>query len=174
MGVPAAVDLLPEGVREELHARLIASGFGGYEELSDWLTERGFSISKSALHRHGQKFKLRLDALKISTEMAKAVVEATPDDEGALNDALIRLVQDRLFQVLVELQVDDMDVPSIDKIARAIAELGKATVGQKRLAADIKTRVAKAADSVDELVRSEGLSAETIDKIRAEILGVQA
>ena len=44
---------LPPEIRDELNARLVANGFSGYEALSEWLEEQGYSLSKSALHRHG-------------------------------------------------------------------------------------------------------------------------
>ncbi|MGO9606278.1 MAG: hypothetical protein ACLQAT_23300 [Candidatus Binataceae bacterium] len=35
---------------------------------------------------------------------AKAIIEAAPDDEGAMHEALMRLVQQKLFNVLVRLR----------------------------------------------------------------------
>ena len=42
------VDLLPDQIREDLEHHLIQGGFSGYRELSLWLGEQGFEISKSS------------------------------------------------------------------------------------------------------------------------------
>jgi hypothetical protein len=52
------------------------------------------------LHRYGQDFAEQLDTLMLVTEQAKAVVEAAPDSEGAVNDALMRVTQEELFLIL--------------------------------------------------------------------------
>src|SRR5574337_2132838 len=46
---------LPSDIKEQLHQRLIASNFGDYTAHSAWLLERGFAVSKSALHRYAQE-----------------------------------------------------------------------------------------------------------------------
>ncbi len=62
-------------------------------------------------------------------------------DDGAVNDALVRLTQEKLFTVLVDLEVDPADV-DIAKLAKAVAELGKASVAQKRWMAEARKGVA--------------------------------
>ena len=55
------------------------------------------------MHKYGQKLEQRLELLKIATAQARAVVEAAPDDDR-INEALMRLVQQNLFAVLVEVE----------------------------------------------------------------------
>ena len=85
MAPRSKVQLLPEATRQVLEQRLIAGGFAGYEALAEWLAEQGFAISKSALHRFGSKFEDRCQALKIATDQARAIVEGSPDDDGAMS-----------------------------------------------------------------------------------------
>jgi hypothetical protein len=40
--------------------------------------------------------------IKTATEMARTIVEANPDDDNSQNEALIRLTQERIMQLLVE------------------------------------------------------------------------
>lgn len=101
---------LPDGIRVELDKRLITSGFSDYSTLEAWLTEQGFEISRSAIHRYGQGFEAKVAAIKVATEQAKAIAAAVGDDDGAMNEALIRLVQQQAFDVLVNMQTEDPDL----------------------------------------------------------------
>lgn len=169
----SAVSQLPEDMRKKLEQRLIKGGFAGYEDLSGWLAEQGFEISKSALHRYGQQFENRLQALKTATDQAKAIAQASKDDEGDMNEALIRLVQTKTFKVLVAMEGADGGEagPAIDlpKVGRMVAELARASISQKKWAEQMRAKVAKAAD---EFASRNGLSATQARDLRRELLGV--
>ncbi|MCV4608225.1 DUF3486 family protein, partial [Escherichia coli] len=51
----STIEKLPADVRRWLERALTESGFSGYNELESLLRERGYVISKSAIHRYGQK-----------------------------------------------------------------------------------------------------------------------
>lgn len=46
------INSLPSEIQDALRQRLLTTGFGQYEEHSEWLREQGFSVSKSAIHRY--------------------------------------------------------------------------------------------------------------------------
>lgn len=166
------VDLLPDGVREELEQRLIKGGFSGYRELSAWLTDQGFEISKSSLHSWGQDFEDRVGALKRITAQARAIVAESPDNDGAVNEALIRLTQERVFSLMMDLELD-LGPAQLAKVTKAVADLSRAAVSQKRLAAEVrKQAAADAASSAAAAGREAGLSDETIELIRNRVLGI--
>lgn len=159
---------LPKSVKTWLDKALAENNFSDYEALASELSSQGFSISKSALHRYGQDFESKLSALKMASEQARAVVAAAPDEEGAVNEALMRLVQEHLFKLLMS-DGDQMDLP---KVAKAVAELGKASVVQKKWQAEWKEKVETAAARVDKIAKKGGMSQTTADEIRREILGM--
>lgn len=163
------VEQMPPEMKAWLDRFLVDNNFGGYEALSAELKERGYDISKSALNRYGQDFEARLSALKMASEQAKAIVEATPDDEGAVSDALMRLVQERLFSLLLA-EEGKVDLP---KAAKAIAELAKATIAQKRFAIEQGARkkaLEEAADRIGSAAQARGLSAEDAHFWREQVL----
>lgn len=162
------VATLPAEVKAWLDQALAENNFSDYEALAQELTERGYAISKSALHRYGQNFEERLSALKVASEQARAVVAAAPDEEGAVNEALMRLVQEHLFKLLMS-DGQQMDLP---KVARAVAELGKASVVQKKWQAEVRAKAEAAATEVEKIAKKGGLDAATVAEIRREILGV--
>lgn len=151
--------------REWLDAELIKRGFGGYEVMESLCHERGIDISSSSLHRHGQGLRDRLERIRVVTEQARAVVAESPDDEGAVNEALMRLVQEQLFDLLTKAQLD-ADGMTLPQIARAIADLGRASISQKRLAADARERVLKEQrEKIESLSGQDGVDAETLRRV---------
>jgi hypothetical protein len=163
----SSVELLPEEVRRELEKRLIRGGFAGYVALAEWLGEQGFEISKSSVHRYGKKFEDRLQALKVATDQAKAIAEASEDDAGELNDAIIRLVQTKMFELLVDLEVDDKSLP---RIGQAVAKLGQAAVRQKQWQAEQANKVRE--KTLEEAAQAveQGATAEQIRALREQYL----
>ena len=161
---------MPAEIKEWLDRALAENNFSDYELLAEELKARGYAISKSALHRYGQAFETRLSALKMASEQARAVVAAAPDEEGAVNEALMRLVQEHLFKLLMA-EEGEFDLP---KVASAVAELGRATVTQKKWQAEVRARAEAAAAAVEKIAKKGGLSAESVDQLRREILGIAA
>lgn len=175
-----AVSTLPAEIRAWLDRSLMQGNFSGYELLEAALKERGFQISKSAIHRYGQKFERRLGAIKASTEAARMLTEGASDDQDARSEAVIALVQTELFESIVNLQeaseedVDPSDrIALLSKAAKNIATLSRASVNLKQYQATVRAEVAKqaAAIAVSE-AKGAGLSDEVAETIRRKILGV--
>lgn len=162
--------------KQWLDAELTRRGFAGYDQLEALCRERGIDISSSSLHRYGQGFRDRLDAVKMITEQAKAVVDSAPDEEGAINEALMRLVQEKLFNLVMEAEIKT-DQIDIAKIAKAIADLGRASVSQKRLAAEAREQarqelLEEQRKALESMPNKGGVTAETKMAIRAA-LGIE-
>lgn len=166
------VEQLPSEIKAWLDQALVQNNFSQYELLSAELAQRGCAISKTGLHRYGQNFEERLKTLRLVTEQARAVVQASPDDDGAVNDALVRLTQEKMFGILMEINVDP-DSVDLAKLARAVAELGKASVAQKRWQAEArKTALADAAKEAGIAAKSAGLTEDAVEQIKRRILGI--
>lgn len=173
---------IPTDLRERLNARLVQQGFADYDGLLDWLNVEletaglELRISRTALWRHGQQFEERLEALRLATEQAKAISEGAEDDEGAMTDALVRLTQEKLFSVLMQVQIDPEHI-DINKVGRMIADLGRASITQKKHMREVREEIARkataAAEKVAALTNKGGLSPEVAAQIRAEILGIR-
>jgi len=170
---------LPDDLREALNAKLVATAFRDYRELEAWLGEElearelELRVSKSALHRHGQRFAQKMEALRVATEQAKALAAGAEDDEGAMSEALLRLVQEKVFTLLMEMEIDPGKV-NVSNLIKGIAQITKATVLQKKYTAEVRERAQKAAASVRAEGSRAGLSEDTIRHIEREILGIAA
>ena len=90
MAPRSSIDLLPETVRHALERRLVESGFADYTELADWLQAEGYQISRSAVHRYGQKVERRFASIKASTEAARLIAEGAAD-EGDTRSEVVKL-----------------------------------------------------------------------------------
>lgn len=179
MPAPSKIELLPDETRAELNRQLVARAFSGYEALAAWLTEHGFHISKSALGRYGQKLEQKLAAIRASTEAARSIAEAAPDDADLRSAAVMSLIQSEIFEVLVNLQeASDEDVDQVTRVkllshaAKNIATLSRASVNQKKWQTEVRDRAKVAAERVDALTRKGGVSPELRDQIRKELLGI--
>lgn len=161
---------LPPEVKEWLDKALIEGNFSGYESLSEALQQKGFSISKSSIHRYGKDFESNLAALKIATEQAKAIVESSPDEEGNMNEALIRLVQQKSFQILTRLEEDDGK--ALANIGHMVSALSKSSVAVKKYASEVKAKTIQAAEAVEKVAKKGGLTDAAVAEIRSKILGI--
>lgn len=181
MGYQSTVSALPDAVRGALDKQLVTRNFTGYQALEDWLRAEGYEISKSAIHRYGQKIERRMAAIKASTEAAKFITEAAGDDQDARSEAVIALVQTEMFDSIIAIQeADDEELSAEDRLglmskaAKNIATLTRASLAQKEFKAKVQAKAAEAAEKVAKLARKGGMSAATVDEIKRSILGIAA
>lgn len=180
MAQRAKITQLPQEVREQLDRELVKRGFSGYDALEKWLAGLGISIGKSSIHRYGSNLERRLAAIKASTEAAKLIADAAPDDADQRSGAVISMVQTEIFEILVALQDATGEKDTMKKakllstLAKNIATLTRASVHQKRHELEIRAKTEAAADRVARLAKKGGLSAGTVENIRREILGIAA
>ena len=164
--------MLPEEIKAELDRRLISGGFANYTALAEWLREQGVEISRTAVHNYGQAFEEKCEAIKIATEQAKAIVGVVGDDEGNMNEALIRLIQQLSFDILVKSQDGDLgDI--LPKMGVMVAKLSKASVDQKKWQRDMKEKAVQAVKNIETKASGKkSLDAETMKIIKEEIYGI--
>lgn len=176
----STVKQLPKAVKDWLDAALVENNFSGYRELEEALKKRGYDISKSAVHRYGQKLEQRLASIKASTEAAKVISENISNEKGAQSDAILEMIQSEVFQALMSLEeIKEEDDPmkrlaALSFVGKNISPLIGASINLKKYQAEIKARAEAAAKEVETLVKKGGLSADTADQIRQQILGITA
>lgn len=174
---------LPPQLKEWLDEALLRSNFSAYEQLAAELKARGAElglsadVSKSGLHRYGSNLEKRLAAIKASTEAARLIANSAPDDADQRSAAVISLIQTEVFDVLVALQdLDGADPMKRAKllatIAKNVATLSRASVGQKKHELEVRARTQAVADKVARLAKKGGMSGATVESIKREILGI--
>lgn len=160
--------LLPQTMRDELNRRLIENAFGGYKELELWLKSKGYNISHQAIWHYGQEFEKKLDKIDFLTQQAKAICDASVDEENALAEALTKLAQQKAFERL--LTIDHIEEnTSFTSLVRSIADLNRSSVSLKKYRQELKDKLSLI---TTELSQKAGLSDDVAQQIREKILGV--
>lgn len=178
----STVYALPDEVRENLNARLVGAGFGGYEDLADWLAGEGYQISKSALHRYGQDLQADFDAamsdVRKTTELARAYVQSDQDEQGALIDATQRMAQESLLRIVIALRQAEDDPAAaahhMVKVSRALSDLSRATISTRKYQAEVRAKAEAAAKQVEDVGRQGGLGPDRIAELRKIVTGIAA
>ena len=174
------VHSLPPELKEWLDNELMARGFSNYEQLAADLNARGAQVSRSALQRYGSPFEKKLAQLKLAGEQARSLVDAVPDEEDKLGAAVIRMTQEKIFNLLMELDINPEEV-DVNKLFKNAAEIGKASVNQKRFSMEARAAIKEEARrellaeqkaQLDALGNKGGVTAETKLAIR-DALGIR-
>lgn len=171
MPPPSKIDLLPEDVRSELDQRLINAGFGRCEDLSEWLWDKGFEIGKTTVNERAKKLKRRLATITASTEAAKILAKAAPDEADDRSNAIIALIQTEIFESLLKLEEAAEEDNPADRIAilgsaaKHIATLTRASVARNKWAVDVRTRLATELAAM----AKEGFDKGTLDEAQKRI-----
>lgn len=170
---------LPAEVRRWLNATLVEGNFAGYELLEGALKERGFQISKSAIHRYGQNMERRLAAVRASTEAARQIAEAAPDDADQRSAAVISLVQTDIFNMLLLLQEAEGADPEnrlklMSRAAKSIAEISRASINVKKWQAEMQRKIDAKMAGLEGQAQSgkAGFDLETLRRVREELYGI--
>jgi hypothetical protein len=167
----SSVDLLPDDDKSWLDKALVQGAFSGYEALAEALQARGFGISRSALQRYGSKFEGYLEKVKQASHHAAAIAEALPDDAGRMGDAVTQMLQAKVMDLLIDMDVQVDNVKFTDLIS-SVAKLNASSVQQKKWASEVKVKTKTAAEEVAKVVKAAGLTPQAVSEIRTKILGI--
>jgi hypothetical protein len=176
----AKITGLPPEVRKWLEKTLSDTGYSGYKLLVLALAKRGFSISKSSIHRYGVVLQEKFQAIKDSTAAAAMLGEIAPDDANKLAGALNALNQTELFNLMLAIRKlgAEEDLYKRAKLLSAItgniSKLTRSSVYQKKHELEVRGRADAAAEKAAKIGKKGGLSAGAVDEIRREILGIAA
>ncbi len=157
-------DLPPEVQREV--DRLLVEGDATYDEIRDFLARRGFDISRSAIGRYGKEFLANYRRLRIVEDKSRVLVSEAGDGM-VLEEAAAKI----FAQMILEAQLSgELDITELPRIISDFAKLQASSVLRERMKKEFEKKVEKTADKVEETARREGVSAETIQKIRRDVL----
>ena len=173
---------LPGATREELNRRIVAAGFGGYDDHAAWLADQGHAISVSAVKRYGKRLRRTAEAdaaraaeataavvarVRRATEMARAINDATGDDPLAVPEKVADLLMGRLYELAAD---EEIDAKTLQGIARSLNDVidTMAAIRSERSEPLGQAR-GETTDRVPGVRKQRGLSPETAAAIRAKI-----
>lgn len=168
------IDALPADLKTQLERLLLDKAHGGYMALSAWLKEQGFEISHAAVHRYDQRLQNVMSRIKASTEAARLIAQAAPDEADEHSAAVLRMVQSSLFEAMTRVteaqEADPADqVKLLSQAARAIADASRASIGQKKWQDEVRARL----DAIEREAGKQGrtLDQKTLEAIREGLYG---
>jgi len=164
---------LPPAVKAWLDGALVDGNFSGYELLAAELKKRGCDVSKSALQRYGSDFEAQLADLKVVSDQARAVVDASPDEDDAMTQALVRLVQQKTFRLLRDSEIDPSKV-NFEKLSLNVARLARASVPLKKYAAEAREKLRRVLDAAQASAEGgqETNALALLKRVREEAYGI--
>ncbi|WP_418648879.1 phage protein Gp27 family protein [Thauera butanivorans] len=178
-----AIETLPPDLRRALDERLVANSFGDYAGLSRWLTEQGYAISKSALHRYGQALEGEYDEAMADARALLALTRAAGDlgEAGSeIASGAATILQTDLVRTALEIRREADPAKRtalLAKLTRAQADMGRMTVSVERHRAQIEEAARKQLleeqrAKLDAMGNKGGVTAETAREIR-KVLGIE-
>ena len=174
---------LPADIRQAFERKLAENGFANYSELTEWLQEQGYEVSRSAVHRYGQKIERRFAAIKDSTEAARMIADQATDEGDTRSEALMAMLQTELFNAMVDIgEIDEEKLPPIERFglmadaAKNIAALTSASARLKQFQASLRDKMERkfAELEAESTQQNSGLDKETLQRIRQEVYGVMS
>jgi hypothetical protein len=172
----SSIDRLPAGLRELIGQ--LRQGGRTIEEIRAKLEELNVRVSKSALARHTQQLDVIGEQIRRSRWVGEALIERLGD---APESRQARLNIEIMHSLILDLLAGEDGEPvhltpqSAMLLSDALAKLARAHQADAERELKLRQAIAKeTAGKVEDLARSEGLTAETVDKFRAAILGIAA
>lgn len=154
--VNSKISQLPDNVREELDGMLLDTS-NSYQDISDWLVEQGFDISKSSVGRYAIRASEATQRVVETLEKSKAIIQAVEKNPDLDFTKASRIVMmDGLLQKVSTADEEFLEMP-LDKAGRLIASLSRAEIYDQKAKRDWKNKME---------VALEGLEAELMAKIK--------
>jgi Protein of unknown function (DUF3486) len=151
-------------------------------ELKKWLGENGFEISSRCIDSYRHKFERQLTSVRLATAQAREVCKEFENDDEQMQTALMRLVQTRLFEILVVANEKETSrkkrtlaptvaAVNVAALARCVSGLVKAETEHRKLVDHTRAGVAAAEKKVEE-ARAKGLSKDAAEQIKAVLMEI--
>jgi len=156
--ITSKVDQLPEDVRLQVDEMIIDTTVT-YQEISEWLQEKGFEVSKSSIGRYALRTTAatqRLIEAQRQTEALVNVIKKNPDVD--YTDAGLLMLMDGLVKKISTAEEEFDNLP-LDKAGRLITAISRTKVYKDRVKQDMKKKVELA---------FEGMENEIMNMIKAD------
>lgn len=171
MGRKSAITRMDPAIRAAVDAA-IREGRATIADIVALIGELGGAASKSAVGRYKQQAEAQMARYREAQEVAKVWIgKLQADPEGDVGRLLAEMLRTTAFQTLGDIEAGSpQDVMFLAKALKDLASADKLTADRILL---VRREAAKeAAEKVSSVGRAKGLSAETVDALRKEILGV--
>ena len=189
MGRPSSIRRLPTDLREALEAWLRdkrLTQVEAAERLNAFLGERELpQVSRRAVNRYARSMDKVGERMRQSREMADAwIAKLGAQPSGRVGDLVISMMTTLVYEINLKLQDAEIDADSLPGLSRQLRELSLTTQRLQRASkvsaerelqireAERKKAAEEAAEEAGKAAAEHGLSSETADAIRRQVLGI--
>lgn len=177
----SSIDLLPAETVADLKARMLSGKFT-LDDLTDWLNDQDFEISRSAVGRYSQRVEEIGVHMRESQQMAEALaLQVGPAfKDGTQHRMLVDILSTLAFRVMTTAVAGDPDsgeggpasAQDLHFMARTLKDIASASkITDERERSIAAAARAEAAERVEAQAGQQGWSAETVAVIRHAVLG---
>ncbi len=182
-GRRSKIDLLPEEIKAELNA-MLRDGRLQQQEILDLVNaqiEEAGLTEKAKLSRSGlNRYATRMEEVGAKIRQAREVAEvwtaklgdAPTSEVGKLLQEVVRTMA---FETGMAMSESEEPVPpkALSQLALAIQRVEQAAMASHKREKEIRTAFAEeAANAMEEVAKSQGLTREGVKAIKAQILGI--
>ena len=170
-GRKSSVVTMDPAIREAVDAA-IREGRATIADIVALIRELGGSVSKSAVGRYKQQAESQMQRYREAQEVAKVWIgKLQADPEGDVGRLLAEMLRTTAFQTLGDMESGTpQDVMFLAKALKDLAGADKLTADRILL---VRREAAKeAAEKVTTVGKAKGLTKDTVEALRREILGV--
>lgn len=171
---PSTITQLDPSIKEAVDTA-VREGRATIDEIVKLITELGGDASRSAVGRYVKNARERMEDYRQATQMAAVWVDKLGSEpEGDVGRMLLEMLRVVAFKTIGDIdQAGPEDLMLLAKAMKDISGADKIIVDREiNLRKLIAARASEVAASVVKTVKKAGLSDDTINVIRAEILGI--
>jgi len=142
------IDDLPEAMKDKVEEMLLDTSYT-YLEISDYLKQYGFDISKSSVGRYALRTNNATARLAEAQEQTKALVQMIKKNpEVDYTEASMMLLMDGLTKKMATAQ-EEFDNMPLDKAGRLIASLSCTKIYKDKVKLEMKKKIDLAFDKLE-------------------------
>jgi hypothetical protein len=181
MARKSSIDLLPAEIRDALHELLrdpTVNQLEATQKVNALLEAEAHEIrlSKSAVNRYSQRMDAIGEKMRQSRQIADMWIGKLGNQpQGQVGKLLNEFTRTMAFETALHMSEGDDPIPPklLKELSLAIKHLEEAASVNEKREREIRRQMAEeAATAVDEAAKQQGLTADSVAQIKAQILGI--
>ncbi|BFH55617.1 hypothetical protein J6TS7_49900 [Paenibacillus dendritiformis] len=134
------IDDLPVHIKDQVDAMLMDTRYT-YWEISEYLEDQGFEVSKSSIGRYALRIGSTMQRLMEAQEQTKALVEMIKKNpEVDYTEGGLQIMAGELTKKMAQAQ-EEWDYMPLDKAARVMVALSRTKVYKDRVRQDMQKKI---------------------------------
>lgn len=138
--ISCKIDELPEELKEKINSMVMDTNYT-YLEISEFLKQNNYDISKSSVGRYALRLNAAGQRLIEAQEQTKALVNVIKKNpEMDYTDAGLQILMDSLVK-RISMAQEEFDTMPLDKAGRLITAISRTKIYKDKVKADMKKKI---------------------------------